>query len=71
MVDLKMATASVLFKKFPDSMERELKEIIVLNHLRAAQTYLSQFGSLAKRDAQLPYDWSLEKKLQYIFHLCS
>lgn len=55
-----------LFKKFPISMERELKEVIVLNHLRLAQDYSYHFGRLSQQDAALPHHWSLEKKLEYI-----
>lgn len=52
-----------IFQSLPKSINRDLKQAIVLNSLHATQQYLQQHGKLSKRDAALPKEWSLEKKL--------
>jgi len=52
-----------IFQSLPFSINRDLKQAIVLNSLNATEQYLQQHGKLSKRDALLPKEWSLEKKL--------
>lgn len=46
-------------------MNLELKEVIVMNHCEDAEKRLHQPSRLARHDAAIPRNWTLEKKLQH------
>lgn len=48
------------------SMNQELKSSIILNFLALAKAQQTTVGALAKRDAKLPLNWPLKKKLDFI-----
>lgn len=54
------------FKKKPTSLNLQLKEQILLNHLNEAKIQQTTINRLAIQDASIPKSWPLSKKLAYV-----
>ncbi len=53
------------FKKLTPSLNHQLKEQILLNHVEDAKVLQSEVSRLAAHDASIPKNWPLKQKLAY------